>query len=305
MENQLTRFLDNTTEQINQNMKGNYRSLHKKLTELYLDHIQENDKAGFIQNCRDHRLLKLLVQEPVTNRSFNKPRGYSGDAELIDYLYRLKGPGSHDSYLARELYADILDSSVCQSVRWRAKHLADRINELYSKHKRPLNVMSIASGHLRELHYIESFDQKINRFYAIDQDPKSNEEARRSLPYDQLDIREESIVYLIRKKFIPLQPLDFVYSAGLLDYLNNKLATRLIASAFELVAPGGFLLVANFANGILEQAYMEAFMDWHLIYRDEDQIKQLIADVPENSIKDLRLYRDPERNVVYMEVSKY
>lgn len=301
----MTKFLDTTTEQIHQNMRGNYRFLHKKLTKIYRDHIKENDKSGFIQTCRNHRLLRLLVQEPVTKWSFNKPRGYSGDAELIDYLYRLKGPDSHDSYLARELYADILDSSVCQSVRWRARHLADRIDALYSKHNRPLNGMSIASGHLRELHYIQHFDQKINRFYAIDQDPMSNEEARLSHPYSQLEIKEESILSIIRKKYVPPHPLDFIYSAGLLDYLNDKLATRLIASAFEFVTHGGVLLVANFAKGIEEQAYMEAFMDWHLIYRDEDQMKQLISDIPEIKIKELRLYRDPERNVVYMEISKY
>lgn len=300
----LTRFLDSTITQIHQIRKGNYKFLHKKLTQLYQYHIQENDKNGFIRACQEHELLDILMQEPVTYRSFNKPRGYSGDAELIDYLYRLKGPGSQDSYLGRELFADILESSICQSVRWRAKYLADKIEEIYQVKGKPLHVLSIASGHLRELHYIQNFGQKVNRLYAIDQDPLSNEEARRSLPYKQLHFQQDSVLCLVRKKFKPETLLDFIYSAGLFDYLPDKLAERLITASFELLAPGGKLLIANFTPGLIEQAYMEAFMDWHLIYRDESQMNQLVCGIPEKSIKSQNLYRDPEGNVVYMEISK-
>src|SRR5947209_2837399 len=35
-----------------------------------------------------HRILGQLHQEPLTRRAFEKPRGYAGDAPLLDLAYR-------------------------------------------------------------------------------------------------------------------------------------------------------------------------------------------------------------------------
>lgn len=34
-----------------------------------------------------HPVRKVVHQDPITFRSFSKPRGYAGDAVLLDYLY--------------------------------------------------------------------------------------------------------------------------------------------------------------------------------------------------------------------------
>ena len=40
-----------------------------------------------------HPLGELLHRDPFTRRGFDKPRGYAGDAVLIDYLYATAPPG--------------------------------------------------------------------------------------------------------------------------------------------------------------------------------------------------------------------
>src|SRR5262249_46461666 len=40
-----------------------------------------------VEQCRRHPLRALIHQDPVTRRSFQKPRGYAGDAELLDLIY--------------------------------------------------------------------------------------------------------------------------------------------------------------------------------------------------------------------------
>src|SRR2546421_12699356 len=37
--------------------------------------------------CRQHPLMQLLQQDPLTSRAFTKPRGYAGDAVMMDMMY--------------------------------------------------------------------------------------------------------------------------------------------------------------------------------------------------------------------------
>src|SRR5581483_5573244 len=39
------------------------------------------------EHCLKHPLRRLLHQDPLTWRSFHKPRGYAGDAAMLDYIY--------------------------------------------------------------------------------------------------------------------------------------------------------------------------------------------------------------------------
>src|SRR5438105_5048814 len=43
--------------------------------------------AAFVERCLAHPLRQLLHQDPLTRRAYLKPRGYSGDAELLDLIY--------------------------------------------------------------------------------------------------------------------------------------------------------------------------------------------------------------------------
>jgi len=40
-----------------------------------------------IRQCREHPLLGMVHEDPFTVRAFKKPRGYAGDAELLDLIY--------------------------------------------------------------------------------------------------------------------------------------------------------------------------------------------------------------------------
>jgi hypothetical protein len=70
---------------------------------------------------------------------------------------------------------------------------------------------------------------------------------------------------------------DFVYAAGLYDYLNDKFGACFLQAMFELVKPGGKVWIANFLSDIADVGFMEAVMDWWLIYRTPEQIRALAA----------------------------
>ncbi len=70
---------------------------------------------------------------------------------------------------------------------------------------------------------------------------------------------------------------DLVYAAGLFDYLTEKVARALVARMVTFLKRGGTLLIANFASGLTDAGYMEAFMDWRLTYRTRDQMRSLLS----------------------------
>jgi hypothetical protein len=96
--------------------------------------------------------------------------------------------------------------------------------------------------------------------------------------------------------------LHFVYAAGLYDYLHQPLAARLTRVMFDMLRPGGRLLVANFAPSLRDVGYMEAYMAWELIYRDEAAMRALAQEIPPEAIGGIHLFRDPHENIVFLEV---
>jgi extracellular factor (EF) 3-hydroxypalmitic acid methyl ester biosynthesis protein len=49
---------------------------------------------------------------------------------------------------------------------------------------------------------------------------------------------------------------------------------------------------------------METFMDWHLNYRSKAEVERFSDEIEPEEIKDLRMYKDPLGNVIYLEITK-
>ena len=66
---------------------------------------------------------------------------------------------------------------------------------------------------------------------------------------------------------------DIVYSVGLFDYLKDRRARGLAKSLFELVRPGGLLILGNMNKCALSNLWpMECLTDWRLYYRDNEEM---------------------------------
>ncbi|HWY32312.1 MAG TPA: class I SAM-dependent methyltransferase, partial [Candidatus Acidoferrum sp.] len=74
---------------------------------------------------------------------------------------------------------------------------------------------------------------------------------------------------------------DFVYCAGLFDYLPDTVCARLMEVFYRLVAPGGLVLVTNVHVDNPSRGGMEYMVDWNLIYRDAAQMAAIMpGDAP-------------------------
>ena len=98
--------------------------------------------------------------------------------------------------------------------------------------------------------------------------------------------------------------LNFVYSAGLYDYLADRVAERLTSRLFSFLAPGGRLLIANFTPELRDIGYMEAYMDWRLIYRTTEQLSSLSAAIQTQAVAWRRAWCDDSGAIAYLELQR-
>src|SRR5260370_4934665 len=119
------------------------------------DHLSpESWKQLSTMNCRPHPLLELLHQDPLSSRAFLKPRGYAGDADMLDLLYAIEDGETlpalqRSSELGRRIYHATANLAAARAVRSRRWIIIDTLNELTARIAGP-HVLSLACGHMRE-----------------------------------------------------------------------------------------------------------------------------------------------------------
>ena len=120
------------------------------------------DWAKIVQVCMQHPLRELLHQDPFTLRAFSKPRGYAGDAVLLDFIYGCEEgwpPPKDASEIGRSIFDYLIQTPACEGVRARRACVADLVDRLIEEGQRP-HVLSIAAGHLREAHLCSAVKRK-------------------------------------------------------------------------------------------------------------------------------------------------
>jgi extracellular factor (EF) 3-hydroxypalmitic acid methyl ester biosynthesis protein len=253
---------------------------------------------SFGEQARRHPLHGLLLESPFTRRAFMKPRGYAGDAVLMDLIYGTAPAGRELSPLGGRLYGYEFDSPCFQSVRTRRAFLAREIDDVAAE--RPgARVLSVACGHLREVEWSRAVREGSVNVTAFDQDRESLDVIDRQYADYGVNTMAGTVGDVLRRS-MHIGDLDLVYAAGLYDYLVQDLARALTTALFRMLAPGGRLLVANFTKDTKDAAFMETFMDWRLVYRDDQEMRDLAGAIPAQEIADVEQFADDNGHITYL-----
>ena len=95
---------------------------------------------------------------------------------------------------------------------------------------------------------------------------------------------------------------DFIYCAGLFDYLPDRTCRRLSNLFYRSLAPGGLLLFTNVTPSAPNRGSLELILDWHLNYR---AVPQVAALGPEGVSEDqLRIESDDTGFNLFLEARK-
>ena len=118
-----------------------------------------------------------------------------------------------------------------------------------------------------------------------------------------VDARDGSVKGVLGNAY-ELGQFDFVYAAGLYDYLPRSVAVRLTRKCLDLLKPNGVFLFANFHDDIVDDGYMETLMNWSLILRSEEEMWDIVrASVDMNTV-DTRVEFGANGNIVYGIITK-
>jgi hypothetical protein len=303
-------FLGGVAERLQQ-AEGDPGGASPALDELFLAlrahklRLSEVDWERLVGCCRRHPLLSLLHRDPFTLRGFQKPRGYAGDACMMDLIY---GPEEHwpppvEEPIGRLVFEHAVGGPACQGVRSRRALIASVIDRLAEQRPHP-HILSIAAGHLREANLSAAVRrQRIGRLVALDADAQSLAEVRACYGKFGVETVTASFRHLLTSTTWHRQ-FDLVYSTGLFDYLAQRSGRRLLLAMHQMLRPGGSLLVANFLPGVHDTGYMEAFMDWKLIYRSRQEMVDLTSDIEEAEIAGVELWSEEARNIIFLRVTR-
>lgn len=286
------------------------RTINQLREEFFLlkQRIGKTQWQALTQELRHHPITKLLAEAPQIEHSRRWPRGYRGDAQMMDLIYGTGQTGkklAHTSPLGRSIHETQADWATHRAAVRRLRTIAHAVDEQAETASYPIAILSVACGHLRELAFSHTWqNQQFARWVAMDQDSRSLKLIQEEIGSTCLEYWEKSIVWLLRHP--QTQQFDFIYAAGLYDYLKKPTAQLLTAQLFDMLRPGGRLLVANFTTNTIEMGFLEAFMDWPLIYRNMAEMTELASVLPPEQAQ-FRINYDlsnENNRLIYLEVTR-
>jgi SAM-dependent methyltransferase len=252
--------------------------------------------------AQNHAVAQLCHEDPFTRWSFEKPRGYSGDAGLLDFIY---GHASTQRYLdaasplGKEIHSFVSQAPACVAVRERRDILAQMVDDVASSRGGEAEILTIASGHLREGAMSDALkNETIKRWVALDQDPLSVGAVASEFVGTAVEAVNGSVGTIL-KRSQTLGTFDFVYAAGLYDYLADEVAIKLTQRCLQMLKPNGTFLFANFADEIPDDGYMETFMNWALLLRSEEDMWRIMRAASEGLDVECTIRFGQNKNIVY------
>ena len=252
--------------------------------------------------CRAHPLFDIIQEDPLSRRIYEKPRGYAGDARMMDLIYKSEQPrGLND--VGQRVYDFVTDRQCAHGARARKMKLAALLNKTMDEYDAP-EILSVACGHMREAQLLSTNRlNRARRIVAFDQDETSLAEVSRSLgDCEALSLVSGSVRRLIAGRH-NLGTFDLIYSLGLYDYLEQPIAQRLTQVLFDALNPGGRLVIANYLPNE-SSGFMEAFLEWELIYRSKQEIMDMAGGINDGAISSKSYSEEHTGTIGFLELTK-
>jgi CRP-like cAMP-binding protein/SAM-dependent methyltransferase len=228
-------------------------------------------------------LLPLIGLAATAERFYSKPRGYAGDCQTLELIYRNEPRGV--GRMGPLLDACFLDRPAPRAIVNRRRLLAREIRGTRTACAMdPVRVASLGCGPGREI--FDAFDGLDDparlAVTAVDSDEDAlamvrARGAERGIAARVLGIRADVFQVVTGREELDLPPQDLIYSVDLIDYFNDNLVVTLMDWIHDHLRPGGRAILGNFHPRNPDKAVMDHVFGWRLVHRDESRMHELYA----------------------------
>lgn len=253
-----------------------------------------DDELAVHKTFARREIHPLMMCSPFMHRTFTKPLGYAGDYEMVNMILRNRWEGN-TSY-AKVVNSIPLRTDTAQAHRNRIDKLAEllgaegrRVNESGRK----LRVLNVGCGPAADVKQFLENDLLSDRaeieLLDFNQETLDYAESQISAAIRSHDRRtvvkytHQSVHQLLKQaasRKVDWEPsYDFVYCAGLFDYLNDRICGRLLKLFYSWTKPEGLVLATNVHPRESAKAFMEHLQEWTLVLRDEQQMLGLASEL--------------------------
>jgi hypothetical protein len=253
-------------------------------------------------------LTPEFVEGPIWRQSYEKPRAYPGDFEVMNYVYSWRREGK--TTFGRLLHRLGLEVAQIIAVRMVMIQRAIAVNVASIRGEDPVRIANVGCGPAQEIvNYLqqETLPHRVE-FTLLDQDRDAVACAHGRVYPELARHGGRAAAHCLHTTFLQLAragslfrkipPQDLIYSVGLADYLTQRRARLFIVDLFEQLAPGGLLMVGNMQAtpaGILWP--IEFITDWSLTFRTPAEMLDLAAGL-DNALIEIK--SDPSEQVLFL-----
>ena len=285
--------------------------------EQVADEVPEDRMSTYKFYIR-RQIHPLVLCSPFIYRTFHKPLGYAGDYEMVNMMLRNTLDGT--SLFAKILNNVFLETGPVVAHRNRIVYLTKMLRQEAARTAqdgRRCKILNLGCGPAQEVVDFLREDDAADMcdFSLLDFNPETLEYTRGRI--DDLRARtgrttnfrflERSVNQLLKQAStgdadMEWESYDFVYCAGLFDYLSQRICKRLVEIFLKLIRPGGLLIVTNVSPTNSNRRWMEYVLEWNLIYRDDPLMMELVPAGVEGL--EPNLDRDPTGVNLFLELRK-
>ncbi len=248
--------------------------------------LVKTDVAGYLWGYVFKEVFPYFMRSRFAERAYCKPGGYAGDYLMMEMIYNNKPDG--EGKIGKLIDGWCLNTGAARAVRGRRKFLKDLLAEICGKRRNygfPIRIMNLACGTNREM-----FDFLAECSYSdmiavtgMDGDPGALEYTNRHVNTSAHSasvrlLRDNVVRWSAGRSGHTVGTQDIIYTAGLTDYLGDKVFTALVRRSFEHLSDGGTLIVGNFGHNNCNRAFMDEILQWRLIHRSEADLRRLFGE---------------------------
>lgn len=269
-------FLPNMSDRL----KAILTKFNKNIAEIV--DVEQLPSSSIYHEVFNEQIYPFFEGANFIRRAYEKPRGYAGDYEMMNQIYRDGYEG--DTLFGRVLHNYAIGESSSESVKFRKPYFLGFYESLLSK-PGSHSVLSLASGPAVE---VQEFIKKHNQeeldsmeISLFDLDREALEHAQSQIYKTAKDQNKNPRINFINasvKSFLIggegfSSKYDYIYSGGLFDYLDNVTSAALVRNLSKLLNPGGIMVIGNFTHENTTKAFCHLMCDWSLIHKSEAEMR--------------------------------